>query len=92
MSTAITAIHSQLLEILRCPESQQRLRIADPELLARLNASVSTGSIRTVSGAVVEQPLEGGLVREDGQVLYPIVEGIPHLLIDEGIALSHLGG
>jgi uncharacterized protein YbaR (Trm112 family) len=37
---------------------------------------------------VLETPLDGGLVRADGQVLYPIIDRIPVLLVDEGILLA----
>ena len=38
-------------------------------------------------GEAVKAPLEGALVRSDGQRAYPIRDGIPRLLIDEGIPL-----
>jgi uncharacterized protein YbaR (Trm112 family) len=40
---------------------------------------------------VVEKPLDGGLVREGGDVVYPIVDEIPVLLKDEAIEIS-MGG
>ena len=41
-----------------------------------------------MGGAAVERTLEAGLVREDGLIVYPIRDGIPVLLIDEGIRLQ----
>jgi uncharacterized protein YbaR (Trm112 family) len=29
-------------------------------------------------------------VREDDRIAYPIIEGIPHLLVDEGIPLEQV--
>ncbi len=87
-----TAIRPQLLDMLRCPENRTRLRLAEGELVARLNAAASAGSLRNVAGSAVSETLDGGLVREDGRIVYPIVEGIPHLLVDEGIPLEQLAG
>ena len=35
----------------------------------------------------MSKPIEEGLVREDGQCLYAIEDGIPNMLIDERIDL-----
>lgn len=81
-------VDQSLLEILVCPESRQPLRVADEELLERVNASVRSGSLKTRTGRTVSDPLEEALMRQDGQVLYPVRDGIPILLIDEAILLS----
>jgi uncharacterized protein YbaR (Trm112 family) len=80
-------IDKELLEILACPETRQPLAEATPEMLARVNASIRAGAARNRAGKPVEREIEGGLVREDGRVLYPIRDRIPVLLVDEGIAL-----
>ena len=41
----------------------------------------------TRGGEPVEKELTEALIREDGQVLYPVDEGIPVMLIDESIEL-----
>lgn len=81
------SIHADLLEILVCPKSKRPLELASDDRVAELNASIAAGKVRTVGGQVVERPLEGGLVTEDGTVIYPIVDDIPVLLVEEGIAL-----
>ena len=48
---------------------------------------IAAGSVKNRAGEVVREPVEGGLVREDGRVVYPVREGIPIMLIDEAIAL-----
>lgn len=80
-------IDKDLLAILACPATHQPLAEADAALLARLNATIAAGGARTVGGGKVSEALEAGLVREDRQVLYPIRDGIPVLLAEEGILL-----
>lgn len=80
-------IDPELLEILACPVTHQPLAMAEAELVAALNAAIDSGGLKGVGGALVEGPLDGGLVREDGAVVYPIRDRIPVLLVDEGIAL-----
>lgn len=81
-------IDKDLLDILACPETHQPLAEAGADLLTQVNAQVEAGSCTNVGGERVESPLEAGLVREDGKVVYPIRDAIPVLLIGEGIALS----
>jgi len=81
-------VDQSLLEILVCPETKQPLRLAEPGLIERLNASIETGSLSTRGGQTVTERLLEGLVREDGAVLYPVRDDIPIMLIDEAIPLS----
>lgn len=81
-------VDQSLLDILVCPETKQPLRVAEPALLERVNASIRQGSLRNRSGHVVSAPVTEGLVREDGSVLYPVRDDIPIMLIDESIPLS----
>ena len=66
---------ADLLQILCCPVSHQPLRMADPASLARAEQQTSV-------------KLEEGLIREDGQLLYPVRQGIPLLIPEEGIPLA----
>lgn len=81
-------VDQSLLEILVCPETKQPVRVAEPALLERVNASIQAGSVTTKGGQVVSEPVGEGLVREDGGVLYPVRDDIPIMLIDESIPLS----
>jgi uncharacterized protein len=80
----------ELLEILVCPETKEPVGLADEALLERVNRAVSEGSLETRGGERVEERLDGGLVREDGKILYPIRDGIPIMLIDEAIELERV--
>lgn len=83
-------IPAELLKRMVCPETRQPLLAADEELVARLNAAIGAGRLRNHSGQPVGQRLDGALVRADRQRAYPVVDGIPQLLVDEGIALAQL--
>jgi uncharacterized protein YbaR (Trm112 family) len=80
-------IDKDLLSILACPATHQPLREATAAELAALNARVAKGGVASVGGKPVAQALEAALVRQDGKLLYPVLHGIPVLLVDEGVAL-----
>ncbi len=81
-------IDQELLAILACPETHQKLAQADASVVERVNASIASGAQKNVAGVVVDEAVEGGLVREDGRVFYPIRHDIPVLLIEEGLVLA----
>lgn len=83
-------IDTELLEILVCPETRQSLRPAEPALLARVNRAVERRALYTRGGDRVESPLDDALVRADGEVLYPVRDEIPIMLLDEAIVLGEI--
>ena len=82
------AISKELLDILACPETKQPLTLAEPALLDTLNERARQGQLTNRGGAQVSEPIDGGLVREDGRYMYPIRDDIPIMLIDEAIGLT----
>lgn len=81
-------VDPQLVEILVCPETRRPVRLASAEELARVNAGVRSGTLRNRGGAKVERELAEALIREDGQVVFPVDDGIPSMLIEESIPVS----
>lgn len=80
-------IDHNLLDILVCPETKQSLRVADVVLLETLNASITAGSVTNRGGETVTVAVNEALIRDDGDVLYPVRDDIPIMLIDESIPL-----
>ena len=77
----------ELLALLCCPETHQPLTLADHPLVEELNARIVARQILNRAGKPVTDKLDGGLLRDDGQYLYPIRDEIPVLLVDEAIPL-----
>jgi len=84
-------IDKDLLAILACPQSHQGLREVCADSLARVNERVARGELKNVGDTLVSEALEGGRLREDGAILYPIRDRIPVLLVEEGLDVRELG-
>ena len=81
-------IDPDLLKILCCPETHQEVRLAEPVVIEKLNAQIAAGKLANRAGQPVKEAIEGGLIRADGKLLYPIRRNIPVMLVDEGIPLA----
>jgi len=81
-------LDSKLLEILCCPETRQSLTLASADVLAQVNAKISAGDFKNRAGRAVSFAIAEALLSQDGKRLYPVVDGIPVMLIDESILLN----
>ena len=81
-------ISSELLALLRCPQTKQALSMASAEQLAQVEAVRRTGKLRDHAGRAVLETVSAGLVRADGALLYPVRNGIPVLLLDDALPLG----
>lgn len=75
----------KLLDLLVCPATRQPLALLDKAGLAALNAAVDAGSLRRVDDTPQTAPLREALVTRDHRLAYRIDDGIPVLLVEEGI-------
>ena len=81
-------IDAELLKILCCPETHQDVRVAEDALIERLNGLIAKAQLKNRAGNLVQESIDGGLIRGDGKILYPVRRNIPVMLVDEGIALG----
>jgi uncharacterized protein YbaR (Trm112 family) len=81
-----------VLSILCCPVDHAKLTPASATLLNEINDAIRRREIRNRGGRTLDQTLDGGLVKVTGDVVYPIVVGIPVLVKDEAIETNQLAG
>lgn len=83
-------VDKDLLAILCCPESKLDVSMADDALISKMNDAISRGVLKNKAQKPVTELLDGGLIRSDRKILYPIREDIPVMLIEEGIPLDQI--
>lgn len=86
--TSKGSIDPSLLAILCCPETKQPVSLIDEEQLTTINQKIDRGLLKNKSGCQVKERLDGALLRSDKNLIYPIREHIPIMLIEEGIPLD----
>lgn len=82
------ALDARFVSTLICPVKKLPLRTANKAQLAFLNREISQGTALMVNGHQITEPMADALIRDDGQVLYRISDGIPVLLPEEGIGTT----
>ncbi len=83
-------IDRELAALLVCPKDRVPLKLAEPRLLSRVNRAIAAGRVKNQAGRAVEDQLSAALVRQDDTLLYPVLDGIPVLLVEEAIALDQI--
>jgi uncharacterized protein YbaR (Trm112 family) len=82
----------KLLDLLVCPATRQPLALLDKPGLAVLNRAIAAGSVKRVDDAPQTETIREALITRDRKTLYRIDDGIPVLLIEEGIPVAAVEG
>ncbi len=82
----------KLLDILACPASRQSLALLDAAGIDALNRAIAAGGVRRVDDTTQSEPLREALLTRDRKTVYRIDDGIPVLLVEEGIATAQVDG
>jgi len=77
----------EFVKILVCPDNRTPVRVASEQEITDLNQKIEEGIIQNISGRKVNEKIDGGLIREAGDRLYPVRKNIPVMLVEEAIQL-----
>lgn len=84
----LESMSPELLDILVCPRSKNKLHQADTAILAQVNALIERGACKEISGAAVSEKASEGLFEPTTKVFYFVRDGIPVLIFENGVNLS----
>lgn len=82
----------KLLDILVCPATRQPLALLEPAGLEALNRAIRAGAVKRGDGSAQSDALQEALVTRDRKTVYRIEDGIPVLLIEDGLATTQVDG
>ena len=82
----------KLLDILACPATRQPLALLEVRALDVLNQAIVAGGVVRADGTKQVDNLRAALVTRDRKLVYRIDDGIPVLLVEEGIATGQIPG
>lgn len=80
----------KLLDILACPATRQPLALLEARGLDVLNQAIRAGRIKRLDDSAQADVLREALVTRDRKLIYRIDDGIPVLLVEEGIATGQI--
>ncbi len=82
----------KLLDLLVCPATRQPLALLDKPGLEALNRAIAAGGVQRTDDTPQTEPVREALITRDRKTIYRVDDGIPVLLIEEGIAATAAEG
>ncbi len=78
----------ELVDILVCPETKEKVSLASEDLMYSLNRAIKSRKVVNEKGELVTNILQYGLLRKDGKKLYPVRNLIPLMIVGERISIE----
>ena len=82
----------KLLDLLVCPATRQPLAMLDKPGLEALNHAIAAGNVKRADNTAQSEAIREALITRDRKILYRVDDGIPVLLIEEGIPAAAVEG
>ncbi len=80
----------ELVKILCCPQTKVPVELLASGDLEKLNRGITEGRVKQVDGATLKKPVAEALITRDRKTIYRVDEGIPIMLIEQGIAAAQI--
>jgi uncharacterized protein YbaR (Trm112 family) len=78
-------LSDEIIKILCCPKTKLPLKLLDQSAIDKINKEIENGELKYFTGDTVHDKIDGGFLRIDGKLLFPIKNEIPVLIMDEAI-------
>ena len=85
-------LDKRLLDILCCPLSRQPVAPLTRAQLDAINRAIAAGGVARADDSPQAEALREALVTRDRKLVYRIDDGIPVLLVEEGIPTAQVDG
>lgn len=80
----------ELLKILCCPQTKVPVELLAAGDLEKLNRAITANRVKQVDGATVKKPVTEALITRDRKTIYRVDDGIPIMLIEQGISAAQI--
>lgn len=84
----MAVMESELLSILVCPQSKNKLELASQEIIKQVNDRIQQKQCANIGKENITEAYQEGLFEPQEKIFYPFMDGIPVLVYEKGIQLS----
>ena len=81
-------MNPNLLNIICCPVTREKLSTATPKQLALINAEIANSTLKKLDGSIAKIPQTKALINATKTLLYPVEEDIPVLLESKAVNIK----